>query len=345
MKKLFGIFLGLLIHLSIWGQDPNDAVVYLQGDKETPIYVKMEGMMMERYSKHYFILNRLASGPLHLEILFQQNKYPAQKFVLNIAPSVQRALVLQRVGENQFALYDLDYGIYIPAENKLDDDISTDQQLAAMQARRGSGTTAQPPQPVSGYKEAPNERSVAVKAKESKAEKPQKVAAEKKPKSEPEKLIKEAQSKTETEKVVRTDRNRNASDSKKEDERFLDFEIEKKEKESQTASRRSTSNSKATKANCSEPATEMQLKQLLSMLDLATDEEKKLVTLRKNATKYCLSTEQIRVLALKFMSQSSRYEVARALKVSVTDPELYPQLADLFNTNYLKDRFLKEIAK
>ncbi|MCC6185867.1 MAG: hypothetical protein IT256_01800, partial [Chitinophagaceae bacterium] len=54
--------------------------VLIQGDKKTPIYTKVEGVMMPRYGKNYALLSRLAPGPLNLEILFQQNEYPPLQF-------------------------------------------------------------------------------------------------------------------------------------------------------------------------------------------------------------------------------------------------------------------------
>ena len=59
--------------------------VYIQGDKQTPFYVKMEGEMLPRYGKDYSIISELAPGPINIEILFQQNKYPAEKFVIKSA--------------------------------------------------------------------------------------------------------------------------------------------------------------------------------------------------------------------------------------------------------------------
>jgi len=80
--------------------------VYIQGDKDTPFYVKMEGKMMPRYGKNYCILSELSPGPIHIEILFQQNILPAQKFTVNVPENGYRGLLLDKK-DNAFVLYDL----------------------------------------------------------------------------------------------------------------------------------------------------------------------------------------------------------------------------------------------
>ncbi|RYD51146.1 MAG: hypothetical protein EOP52_12160 [Sphingobacteriales bacterium] len=90
--------------------------VYIQGDKETPIYVKLEGEMQPRYGQHYSILPRLAPGVINVEILFQQNKFLPQKFALLVPEGSQRSFLLTQRSEG-WALFDLQQKFYIPAGN------------------------------------------------------------------------------------------------------------------------------------------------------------------------------------------------------------------------------------
>lgn len=87
--------------------------VYIQGDKETPFYVKLEGKMMPRYGKNYCILSELSGGPIHIEILFQQNVFPAQKFTINVPENGYRGFLLTKQG-GSFALYDIQQKKYLP---------------------------------------------------------------------------------------------------------------------------------------------------------------------------------------------------------------------------------------
>jgi hypothetical protein len=86
--------------------------VYIQGDKEMPFYVKMEGQMMPRYGKNYCILSELAGGIIHIEVLFQQRAYPAQKFTINVPKDGCRGFLLNKQGET-YQLYDLQQKKYL----------------------------------------------------------------------------------------------------------------------------------------------------------------------------------------------------------------------------------------
>ncbi len=96
--------------------------VYLQSDKETPIYVKLEGEMLPRYGQHYNIISRLAPGAINIEVLFQQNKFPPQKFTILVPEDGQRSLLLTRRDDTAWALYDLRQKFYILAGNIASED-------------------------------------------------------------------------------------------------------------------------------------------------------------------------------------------------------------------------------
>lgn len=348
IKKTILIWLCLtLCGLGAFSQDLNDAVVYIQSDKETPIYVKVEGQMMERYSKNYVVLGNLASGPLNLEILFQQNKYPNQKFVLNILPSSQRSLVLKKIDQNKFALYDLNYGIYLNNGNRLEDDISgsdNDYQNTVLAAHTPSNEETVKEMPA----EKPKKEKVSAKPKKEKKTEEEAIPEFTAPKEEKQQQAEEpALASTEKPKKVKRSRSEKAraGEGSTGDERFLDFEMDKKESNSGNNRSGNTKNNTAgANTKCTEPASDSQFDNFAGLLNATDDEEVKLGIVRKNAKKYCFSTEQVRTIAMNFDSQSSRYEVARVLKAKVVDAEHYAQLSSLFNTNFLKERFKNEVV-
>lgn len=88
--------------------------IYIQGDKETPFYVKLEGKMMPRYGKNYYILSELSAGVAHIEILFQQHTFPSQQFTINVPANGYRGLMLVKK-ESGFVLYDLMQKKYLGA--------------------------------------------------------------------------------------------------------------------------------------------------------------------------------------------------------------------------------------
>jgi hypothetical protein len=86
--------------------------IYIQGDKETPFYVKREGQMEPRYGKNHCIIPELNAGPIHIEILFQQRVLPGQKFVIDVPENGYRGFLLTKQDKG-FALYDLQKKDYL----------------------------------------------------------------------------------------------------------------------------------------------------------------------------------------------------------------------------------------
>lgn len=86
--------------------------IYIQSDQDVPFYVRLDGHMLPRYSKYYSIIPRLAPGPLRLELLFEQHKYPALFFNIQVPASGSRAFLLIRNNE-AYALYDLQQKFYL----------------------------------------------------------------------------------------------------------------------------------------------------------------------------------------------------------------------------------------
>lgn len=95
--------------------------IYIQGDKATPFYVKFEDQMLPRYGKNYSVIPQLVPGPVNIQILFQQNTYPAQRFTVVVPENGFRGfLLLQKNGV--FSLYDIQQQFYLYPGNKAEDD-------------------------------------------------------------------------------------------------------------------------------------------------------------------------------------------------------------------------------
>lgn len=95
--------------------------IYIQGDKQVPFYVKFEDQMLPRYGKNYNIIPQLAPGAVNIQVLFQQNAYPAQKFTIVVPEDGFRGfLLLQKNGS--FALYDIHQQFYLYPGNRAEDD-------------------------------------------------------------------------------------------------------------------------------------------------------------------------------------------------------------------------------
>lgn len=120
-NHLAGLLLLALMLLAAPVQAQGFSYIYIQGDKKTPIYTRVEGVMMPRYGKNYALLSRLAPGPLAVEVLFQQNEFPPLTFNIMVPESGKRAFVLNNKG-GEFSLYDVEQNFYLKAGNDISED-------------------------------------------------------------------------------------------------------------------------------------------------------------------------------------------------------------------------------
>lgn len=105
-KGIFSMLIAGTLAIATGTKAGAQAYVYIQSDKHTPFYLKVNGTMQQRYSKYYCIAPRLAPGKTEVEILFQQNAWPAQKFAIEVPASGKCGFILNRDGDS-FYLYDL----------------------------------------------------------------------------------------------------------------------------------------------------------------------------------------------------------------------------------------------
>ena len=110
MKVVYALIVVCLTACQVVAQQ--FSYVYIQGDKVTPFYVKMDSVMMPRYGKNYCILSELIPGPIHIEILFQQNIYPPQHFTIMVPENGFREFLLDHQDKG-FVLYDLQQKRYL----------------------------------------------------------------------------------------------------------------------------------------------------------------------------------------------------------------------------------------
>jgi len=121
IKNLARIILLLLGSWTSFAYDGQDAYLYIQGDKQHPFYVKLEDTMQARYGKDYCIIPKLASGPAHIAILFQQNAFPPLQFTILMPESGSRGFMLVKK-EDSFMLYDLQQDFYLLPGNTESED-------------------------------------------------------------------------------------------------------------------------------------------------------------------------------------------------------------------------------
>lgn len=358
MKYIFGWIAGALL-LAQTAFAGNYSYVYIEGDKQTPFYVKMEGQMVPRLGKNYCIIPNLASGVTYLEILFQQNAYPAQKFAVNIPEGGSRGFVLQKVNDRQFALYDMQQGNYIVSGNKPEDDripetvqqpaaTHTDDPVAAVNATNAGTEEALP----AFGQEKKNKKTKNKPVKEQPAKEEtksddrfignmelntdgaQQTTAERLPDfntSKPVPVVTKGKKKAKP-KTIDTETSLAAINDEEESSNDKPAKTEKEGNNDQ-----GIPNSDCKTAMSSEDFENFALK----ILDKA-DDDARIKVLSRNKGRQCFTTEQVRIIANNLDTQSGRYDVVKMLYAQTSDQSNYYLLESLFKTNYLKNKF-KEI--
>lgn len=349
----------LFVSLVMMGQvtlAKNYSYVYIEGDKQTPFYVKLEGQMLPRLGKNYCIIPNLDAGITNIEVLFQQNKFPAQKFVIKVPPEGSRGFVLQKVNERQFALYDMQQGIYLVSGNTADDDHVPVAGTAAPVTPDNSSVASVP---VIAAADQGTDIPAFTTDKKSKKKKPVKTVED---------TPEQQQKSTAADNRFIGDIELNADGTQKASgtEVLPDFNSDQKttaaKKKPSKKAKQSDPEEKSLAAisdeiadsvkqasptvdpgmpntDCKSPMTSEDFENFaLKILDKA-DDDARLKVLNKNKGRLCFTTEQVRIIANNLDTQSGRYEVARILYAQTSDQGNYPQLESLFKTNYLKNKF------
>jgi hypothetical protein len=361
MKYLFSLLLVLLT--APFSRGNSYSYVYIEGDKQTPFYVKMEGQMLPRLGKNYCIIPNLDAGVTNIEILFQQNNYPSQKFSINIPSAGRRGFVLQKVNDRQFALYDLQQGNYIVSGNKPEDDKlpeagdNTPPVPANTSDVNGAPVTAATdPDELPAF---PAEKKPKKKSTKSKAEKTEEqtdsrfindleLNADKE----------QAQVPVKTEEAIpafeekplppipapgkKKKKNKKTEETSlaaiPDEDDGIDHRVtagNKPAAEAEPVAEQGVPNSDCRTAMSNDEFENFALK----ILDDEADDDAKIKILSKNKKKNCFSTEQVRIIANNLVTQSGRYDVVKMLYPQTSDQANYGKLESLFKTNFLKEKF------
>lgn len=305
------------------------SALYFQGDKETGIYVKVEGQMMERQSKDFIIVPGLEAGTAHFEILFEQNKYPAQKFKIRIPENNIRGFVVSRRNDGSISLFDVQTNGYILPNNTEDDAFipvqKREKTFYGNGAPKSSNETSELPPFI----------------------------AETRPKVE-DKPIEEPKKRNRfiDDLDLNQQKEREKSESRKNENRTImdgdnlfktqdDGVVKGKNVAPPTESENPGS---LTHQNCTEPISTSQFEWYAKNV-VTGDDEAKLKYLKRTYQKYCFSTEQIGMLASLLDGQATRYEFVQTAMDRTVDLDNYPVLEGLFNTDFMKKKFRDLLKK
>jgi hypothetical protein len=88
------------------------SLIFIQGDKELPFYVTVNGEMVSRFYKNHVVITKLKGGSYDLQILFEQNKHTPVHYSVSVSDSstIRFYLCTHNGG---YALYDLEKKTYL----------------------------------------------------------------------------------------------------------------------------------------------------------------------------------------------------------------------------------------
>ena len=321
MKNLITTLLLALVCMTNAAAD-NFAYLYIQGDKQTPFYVKLEEAMQPRYGKNYCIIPKLASGPAHIEILFQQNAFPAQRFTVLIPEGGSRGFLLVKK-DDDFFLYDLQQGFYLPADNKEEDD------RLPIDTKTTAANTAPVALPVAVPASAINEPAITPERVIEKPEPSDKKAIQKT--SEP--VVQKPEASGDSPAFIR------------------DLELPKSEHSTagdSSVATPSSGNAPAsgntttviTNSDCLAPVSSAAFGKIFTALSGYTADEERLEYLNGQMN-VCYETWQARTLAEKLGGDAARYQLLKTIYPRITDQASFPLLDDLLTTDAWKAAFTR----
>lgn len=344
IKWLLAVFALLSATLTSIAQYNDYAYVYIEGDKETPFYVKMEGKMMPRLAQHYAVLANLDAGVTNIEILFQQNKYAPVKFAIKVPKNGARGMVLRRVDDN-FVLYDLQTGKYIfsgnkPAEDNIDliENKYYNNKIVAQNIQSKKLDSEKEIVAKVVEKKEIKEETLPPFSPNKKPEQPKSKANPKKVKPSPKENISDNAPKPKTKVLDEATEAPNLAptDGQK---KYLDQVIINND--GQTNAAHTTTSAIPPNTDCASPMSDTEFESLLAKIKSKDDEDKiKFINKQK---KHCFTTEQISYIGRAISSTSGRMQVLKQLYAQTTDPQNYHLLEHLFKTDFLKKKFRENI--
>lgn len=325
LRKLWAVLLFTGMTTLSFGYDYS--YIYIQGDLETPFYVKLEGQMLPRLGKNYCIIPNLDTGIIHVQILFQQNAYPEQEFTIRVPEAGARGFALQKINDRQFALYDLQSGNYLIAGNEEDND--------SMLPRGASKNK------LAGDLDIPPFRETGAAQNNTKQER----------------FIDDVELRsagTEADDLPAFGSGASARKTKGKNERPLmetssgrvvEEDFSNGDHTIFAPSAAPSSRVEIPNSDCPIAMSNTEFEDLAIKILDKNDDLARLKFINKTGVKYCYTTEQVRILASNIQSPSARYEMVIALYPHVVDHSEFPKLEALFKTTYLRKKFLAAIHK
>lgn len=345
--------------------------VYIQGDKQIPFVVAVEGYSLPKLGQHYCIIPNLEPGEANITITFQSSDYPIHKFKIKIPEHSSRGFILTKVSDKTYALFDMQTQAYIMNNNKEDEAFLAfnPEEFNSLVRKNNNNTssvsvTTKPNTPVQETTTIPiSERNKNNSKTNNSNNKNNTIVSNNNTSNidtthiytENNNIPNKSKIDSSTYKptLVKPDKNKNKNTTTTKRTEFLeDIDLNKsKEKTDEKNKNKNkdksisnlTTDELPNKFNCEQASTNEEFERFSSHYVNKRDDTEKLKYIRKNINKICLNTSQVLILSNFLDGQSSKFELFSLLKNVVTDKENYHKLQNVFNTEFMKEKFLNMI--
>jgi hypothetical protein len=305
MKKSFLLFCVVLCTLIAQAQQ---AYIYLEPIKGIPCKVILNQKELTFMTKNYFLVTLEKEGEQNFEIIFGNNTYPKQSFVVDATQGGAYGYKLAKTAEDKFYLLDLvNNGKIIETNTSVNIGLTTEDNIVHLFNPTANASVIVP----DDDKRKPKNRKQKQTAKEMNALQSELSTAKK------EYGIVE---------VISSNTN----------------DTEPKRINTTTPESINTKAKESVVSRCSTFSTETEVNTFVEKLDQKNDDESKLILVKKRSFTGCLKSSQVYAIAQSFNTQYGRFSAVKFLKTQMDETESLIVLEPLFKTESYKSK-LREL--
>jgi hypothetical protein len=339
-KNAYKIALLLIITIGIVQSTfAQSSYIYIEAIKGMPISVNINGNEIKSLAKNYILFETKQEGENNIEIKFAGSLYPSQKFVINVVPNAQYGYKLAKANEEKFYLLDLvNNGKIIELNTTVNFAFSTEDNHIHFYNPQNYV--------LEDVKTKGNKASNLFKKKSSKKGTDQATTAEIEQK---EKFGIVEVINSNSEKIDTIQVKENVKKKKKEKKEKIQNISTVGDEKIALINNPILSTIKKTlvpKAvpKCVRASSDVEVNSFVEKLAAKTDDEAKLIFLKKKFFTGCLSTKQLYSIVEKFDTQYGRFTVVKFIKSEIVDTENLGTLEPLFKYETYKLK-LKKLAE
>lgn len=304
-----------------------NAYLYLEGIKNMPFNISVNGNEVNRLSKNYALITFDSIGEYNIDIRFGGDIYPEQSFVVNVLKNSAYGFKLAKTLDNKFYLVDL-----VNANKIVETNSSVNIGLTTSENQLHFSDPSSIPEVV----EKSSKRKAKQKIQQMEAIQDSLAKVKTEEKKTPEYGIVEviegqSNNTNQVQDSIVIVQNKETSPEKQINE-------EQKTVPKEAAPKPVAVKKAAVKNNCRKSASDEEINELAETIKNKNDDEARLLIVKRKVFSGCLSSSQCKQLAQTFSSQYGIYSCVKVLSAILSDKENLFLVEDLFRSESYKKK-------